>query len=415
MRPDATRRALDPATVPGLPARAAALRLLDGVLRHGQPIDAVAAQALRDLVGPDRALALAIAGDVLRWLTDLDAAIDRVTAQPLGHDLKARMVLRIALAQAWVLATPPHAAIATALPLVEGGPRRLVHGVFGTLMREGRRLPATPTLRAAVAARWGADWGYGMLTEAAHALAAPPPLDIALRDPADDGGIGGEAMMPGHRRLPRGTAIESSPGFAEGKWWVQNLSAQLPATLLGKGEGRTVLDLCAAPGGKTLQLAAAGWQVTALDNNARRIARLRENLARVALPAEVVEADIFDWVPPENVDAIMLDAPCTATGIFARHPDVLYRIGPKDIAALGARQAAMLDRALGWLKPGGRLVYATCSLERAEGEAIVAPYRDRIEPITMPLPGGLAPALEGWLRVLPTIGRDGFFMAVLRG
>jgi 16S rRNA (cytosine967-C5)-methyltransferase len=403
------------AEIAGLKARQAALKLLDAVLRQGQTLDNVSANATRGIdAHEDRALALAIAGEVLRHLPDLDALIDSATTQALPADAKARMVLRIALAQALILKTPPHAAIATALPMVMGGPKRLVHGVFGTLMRQGVSLPDPPTLLPEVAARW-AYMGSEALSDAARALAEPPPLDLTLRDPDDDAGLGGESLAPGHRRLPRGTAITALPGYDDGKWWVQNLAASIPARLLGAGKGRTALDLCAAPGGKTMQLDAQGWVVTAVDSHAKRIERLRENLERTGLQAEVVHADILNWEPSAPVDAILLDAPCTATGTFARHPDVLHRIEAKDIEALSALQAKLLARAMAWLKPEGRLIYATCSNEREEGEAVIDASGFAVDSITADeLPAGLQPDAKGHLRILPRPGLDGFFVARLK-
>jgi 16S rRNA (cytosine967-C5)-methyltransferase len=258
-------------------------------------------------------------------------------------------------------------------------------------------------------------WGDAALADAALALAEPPPLDVTLRDPENDGGVGGDMLAPGHRRLPRGTAITALPGYDDGTWWVQNLAASVPARLLGPGHGRTVLDLCAAPGGKTMQLAAQGWAVTAVDNHAGRTARLHENLARTKLAAEVVTADIMMWEPPAQVDAILLDAPCTSTGTFARHPDVLHRIGASDIAALSALQARLLTRAMAWLKPDGRLIYATCSLEREEGEGVIDASGFTLDPIRADeLPAGLLPDAKGHVRILPKRGLDGFFIARLK-
>jgi 16S rRNA (cytosine967-C5)-methyltransferase len=196
---------------------------------------------------------------------------------------------------------------------------------------------------------------------------------------------------------------------------VQNLAASVPARVLGAGQGRTVLDLCAAPGGKTMQLAAQGWAVTAVDNHAKRIERLRENLVRTRLNAEIVTADIMVWEPPAPVDAILLDAPCTATGTFARHPDVLHRIGTSDIAALSALQGRLLTRAMAWLKPEGRLIYATCSLEREEGEGVIEASGFAVDPIRVDeLPAGLLPDDKGQVRILPKRGLDGFFVARLK-
>jgi 16S rRNA (cytosine967-C5)-methyltransferase len=399
-------------TATGLPARRAAMGMIDAVLRRGQRFDAL---PVHGLAPSDEGLARAIAGEVLRRLPDLDALIDSATAQPLPGDAKARTVLRIALVQTLILGTPPHAAIATALPMVEGGPKRLVHGVFGTLMRRGALLPEVPTLPEAVRTRWGAAWGYAMLGDAARALAVPPPLDLTLRNPNEDGDLGGEEIWTGQRRLPRGHNVIDLPGYADGHWWVQNLSAAVPARLLGQGEGRTVLDLCAAPGGKTMQLGAAGWHVVAVEQHAKRVERLRDNLARTRLNADIEIGDVMTWAPGAPADAILLDAPCSATGIFARHPDVLHRIGPKDIAALAGLQTRMLARAADWLAPGGRLVYATCSLEPEEGEKIVAASSLIVDPVAPEeLPPGVVPAPEGWVRILPVPGRDGFFIARLR-
>jgi len=211
--------------------------------------------------------------------------------------------------------------------------------------------------------------------------------------------------------------VERLDGFAEGAWWVQDLAASLPARLLGNGGGRQALDLCAAPGGKTLQLAAAGWQVTALDVSAKRLQRLSENLARCALAAEIVAADVMAWEPDRTYDAILLDAPCTATGTCRRHPDVLHRIGSAQIAEMAELQQGMLARAQGWLAPGGRLVYAVCSLEREEGEGQASRIALAPDPIAAEeLPAGLVPSAQGWLRTDPGMladagGLDGFFIA----
>ncbi len=410
----------------GTPARRAALKLLDAVLRRGLPLEA-ALGAVGGLPKPeDRGLARAIASEALRRLPDLDALIDSATAKPLPDDAKARFALRIALVQALVLGTPPHAAIATALPLVDGGPRRLVHGVFGTLMRRQATLPEPPMLPDPVAMRWTAAWGEAAAEAARDGLAGRPPLDLTLADPATTEEwvekLGATSLAPGHLRLDAVSDVTALRGYAEGVWWVQDLSASLPARLLGTASGDgAALDLCAAPGGKTLQLAAAGWRVTAVEMTAHRLARLSENLERTGLAADTVEADVMRWQPPAPVDAVLLDAPCSATGIYRRHPDVLHRVRASAIAELAAAQAAMLARAAEWVKPGGRLVYAVCSLEPQEGEAVARAFAAlpgcAIDPIRADeLPGGLAPTPEGLLRVAPGAlreagGCDGFFIA----
>ena len=402
---------------PGLAARRAALKLLDAVMRRGETLDMAEPGALRGVEAQaDRALARAIAGEVLRWLIDLDALIDSATRNRLADDAKPRMVLRMMLAQWLRLDTPPHAVVATGLGLLDGGPRRLAHGVFSTLSKRGVTLPTVPSLPDEVAQRWGDRAGA-----IAAGLALPPPLDLSLRDHTrtDEWAerLGGVSLAAGHVRLPRGTAVQSLDGYAQGEWWVQDLAAGIPARLLGPGEGRRMLDLCAAPGGKTLQLAAAGWQVTALDNSSRRLERLRQNLERTQLAAEVIEADAMGWEPDGLYDAILLDAPCTATGTCRRHPDVLHRIGPRQIAAMAELQAQLLERAGHWLVDAGQLVYAVCSLEREEGEGVASAGTMQHDAIRAEeLPAGLLPGGEGWVRTDPGMlseqgGMDGFFIA----
>ena len=402
---------------PGIHARRAALRLLDAVLRRGETLDVAFGAATSDIRKfEDKALARAIASETLRWAIDFDALIDSATRQNLPDDAKARQVLRLMLAQWLRLGTPLHAVIATGLPLLSGGPRRLAHGVFSTLTKREAKLPEAPTLPDTVAARWG---------ERAQAIAAglaePPPLDLTLRDSAQTEHfktqLAADSLMPGHLRLPRGAAVETLPGFEDGAWWVQDLAASLPARLLGAGEGRTALDLCAAPGGKTLQLAAQGWKVTALDISKQRLDLLKANLKRTGLSAGTIRADALKWEPKHHYDAILIDAPCTATGTARRHPDVLHRIGPRQIEELTELQTALLERAQSWLKPSGTLVYAVCSLEREEGEDQAA--RVALDPVPITpdeLPDGVQPTSEGWLRTDPGMlsdqgGMDGFFIA----
>jgi len=414
-----------------VPARRAAVKLLMAVLGRGTPLELALESALSEVrLSNDRALARHLAATVLRWLPDLDALIDSATAKALSDDARARMVLRVALAGWLKLGTPPHAVVATALPLLEGGPRRLVHGVLGRLIRENAALPEIPHLPDLFAIRWAMDWGAEVAEAAAATLVDEPATDLTLRDANETArwaeALGGTSLTPGHVRVPRskerGGDLTEWPGFSEGAWWVQDLAASLPARLLGAQPGEAVLDLCAAPGGKTLQMAAAGSDVTALDVAEPRLVRVRENLARIGLSAKLVADDALRFEPGQLFDRILVDAPCSATGIYRRHPDVLHLKGARELAPLTLLQAALLRRAVAWLKPGGTLVYATCSLDPREGERVAERIiaglaRDPIR--AEELPAGLLPTPEGWVRTLPgmltdTGGLDGFFIARFR-
>ena len=413
-------------SVEGLPARRAALQMLDAVLRRGQTLDA-AAQAAKSLKPADQGLAVAIAGEALRHLPDLDALIDNATRQRLPDDSKARMVLRIALAQKVGLGTPEHALVATALPLVDGGPRRLVHGVLGTLLRRGVAPMEAPRLPDAVELRWREAWGDDVVASARRQIAKRPALDLSFVDDAEAKAfaeqVGGKSLASRHARLNDAGSVTELPGFGGGRWWVQDLAASLPARLI-PNDARDVLDLCAAPGGKTMQMAAAGHSVTAVDQSESRLKRLRENLDRTGLEAKLVTADALKWNSDRQFDAILLDAPCSATGTFRRHPEVLYRARPGIIRESAELQLNLLDRAATWLKPRGSLVYAVCSLEPGEGENVVSDFLSAHPDfeISPPRPGELpefvTPGEHGWSRILPGLlesdgGLDGFFVARL--
>jgi 16S rRNA (cytosine967-C5)-methyltransferase len=397
--------------------------MLDSVLRRGQTLDAAGAH-VRGLSPADHGLALAIAGEALRRLPDLDALIDSATRQRLPDDSKARMVLRLALAQKVGLGTPDHALVATALPLVDGGPRRLVHGVLGTLLRRGVPPIDAPRLPPEVEERWRSAWGDETVQAARRQIAKRPLLDLTFADDAEAQAYAeahsGISLAPNHVRLQSSSVTELA-GFEAGRWWVQDLAASLPARLI-RSAATEVLDLCAAPGGKTMQLAAAGHRVTAVDSSAIRVDRLRENLRRTHLEADLVTADALTWKAKREYDAILLDAPCSATGTFRRHPEVLYRAKPRVIAEGAELQGKLLDRAVHWLKPGASLVYSVCSLEPQEGEEVIrvflARHSDfRIEPPS-DLPQFVPISADGWVRILPGLleeegGLDGFFMARL--
>jgi 16S rRNA (cytosine967-C5)-methyltransferase len=410
-------------SVEGLAPRRASLQMLDAVLRRGQTLEAAGAR-VRGLSPADFGLAMAIAGETLRRIPDLDSLIDSATRQRLPDDSKARMVLRIALAQKVALHTPEHALVSTALPLVDGGPRRLVHGVLGTLLRRGLPPVTEPRLPVAIEQRWAAAWGEEVVQAARRQIGSRPPLNLSFADDAEAHSYAAEhhgtSLAAKHVRLPS-SSVAQLPGYRSGRWWVQDLGASLPARMI-PGEAENILDLCAAPGGKTMQLAAAGHQVTAMDSSESRLGRLRENLLRTHLDATLVAADALMWQPEREYDAILLDAPCSATGTFRRHPEVLYRARPPIIAANAELQARLLDRAVRWLKPGGALVYSVCSLERQEGEDVVSGFLDADVGfhIDRPrdLPAFVPTSSEGWVRILPGLlepegGLDGFFMARL--
>jgi 16S rRNA (cytosine967-C5)-methyltransferase len=409
----------------GVDTRRAALQMLDSVLRRGTTMEG-AGQAARQLAPADRSLAFAIAGETLRRLPDVDDLIDSATRQPLPDDSKARMVLRLALAQKMAMQVPDHAIVATSLPLVDGGPRRLVHGVLGTLLRRGIEPVDAPRLPHAVEQRWSAAWGDAAVAAARRQIAQRPALDLSFADDrvAQDYALehGGQSLAPRHVRVASSSVAELA-GFGEGGWWVQDLAASLPARLI-PGEAANVLDLCAAPGGKTMQLAAAGHRVTSIDASESRLGRLRDNLERTKLRAELIAADALRWEAPQKYDAILLDAPCSSTGTFRRHPEILYRARPQIIADSAGLQQRLLGRAAEWLKPGGALVYSVCSLEPEEGEQRVAAFlaaqpdfrrdparADELPPFVMSTADGSVRVVPGQLEAEG--GLDGFYIARL--
>lgn len=431
VRPDdAARTAEAPAA--GLPARLAAMELVRGALDRRNGLDeAMAGAAFRALSSQDRAFARALAMVVLRRLGTLDRALDARLAK--APPLPVRELLRIGLAQMMFLDVPDFAAVATTVRLAERDTKlRPYKGLVNAVLRGLGREPAPePPAEADVPdwlfRRWAAQFGEDAARAVALAGRSEPATDLTPRDPADAAALAealpGEILPGGSLRAARQGDLAEWPGFAEGRWWVQDAAAAVPARLLAVRSGETALDLCAAPGGKTLQLAAAGAAVTALDRSEPRLRRLRANLARTGLAAEVVVADAQAWADERDFDAVLLDAPCSATGTFRRNPEVLYAVRPAEIAKLADVQHRLLDAAAPRVKPGGRLVYCVCSLEREEGETQVLAFlrrhpEFRLEPADPAAAGAPAEALaaEGWLRILPAHwpergGLDGFFAA----
>jgi 16S rRNA (cytosine967-C5)-methyltransferase len=424
-------------------ARAVALALLVAVLDRRSPLDdALEAQRDLKLLTPrDRGFARLLAATTLRRLGQLDGAIDACLRHPLDADRPiARHILRLGAVQLLFLDTPPHAAVDGAVTLAEGGPARglkgLINAVLRRLAHEGRALVAAQdaarlNLPGWIWESWTTSYGEPQTRAIAAVLMQDPPLDLTVREDAADGANGWAARLDG-RVLPTGTVrrlgggdIEQLPGFADGAWWVQDVAAALPARLLGPVAGLRIADLCAAPGGKTAQLAAAGARVVAVDRAARRLDRVRANLARLNLAAEIVAADATAWQTDAPCDAILLDAPCSATGASRRHPDVLHLKRPEDIVRLTALQDRLLDNAVRQLKPGGVMVYCTCSLEAAEGPARIARLLSGGAPVRRkPVDSAEFAGLEGLitpdgdLRTLPCHlaeqgGMDGFYAARL--
>ena len=427
-------------------ARRTALAVLRAVLDDGRPLDEALARNphLARLEARDRAFARLLLATVLRRLGQIDAVLDACLDRPIKpKDVMLRHILRLGAAQLLFLETPPHAAVSTSLDLAKGprlaGQRGLLNAVLRRLSREGRDL-----VEGQDAARLGTpDWLWKSWTaaygeETARAIAAAqlsePPLDLSCKSDPEGWAqkLGAELLFPdmaggASLRLPAGQGdVARLPGYAEGAWWVQDAAAALPARLLGDVTGKTVIDLCAAPGGKTAQLAAAGAEVIAVEKNQERLARLQENMQRLKLGAATVCADAAAWQPPAQADAVLLDAPCSATGTLRRHPDIAWLKDPAQIAALTATQDKLLHHAVGMVKPGGVLVYAVCSLQPEEGPQRIHALLssdDRVERLPlMPedLPG-MAELItpEGDLRSLPCHlakqgGLDGFYACRLR-
>jgi 16S rRNA (cytosine967-C5)-methyltransferase len=422
---------------PPASARSLALDVLEAVLGpERRRLEEAFAEhpALGQLAPRDRHLARLLVATVLRRMGELDALAApflRFTPEPP----RLRHILRLGIAQLAILGTPPHAAVHTTVELARHGHEKAVPMINAVLRRlaghAAERLPELDGPRLDTPdwlwRSWVAAYGEATARAIAEVHCREPPLDLVVRDdPAEAAArLDAEPLWRDVVRRSTGGVIEELPGYDRGTFWVQDVAASLPARLLGAVRDRPVLDLCAAPGGKTLQLAAAGARVTAVDLSAARLERLRANLARTGLVADIVEADATSWRPPVPAPLVLLDAPCTATGTIRRHPDIAHHKRPKDVAHMVELQDRLLDAATAMLAPGGRLVYAVCSLQPEEGEPRVQALlartpglrRDPIRPEELAgLP--LAPDTSGSVRTLPCHwaergGMDGFFIARL--
>jgi len=435
--------------VPGLAARRIAADILDGVLHKHRTLDdqldgAGAHPGLKTLADRDRALMRRLVATILRRLGTLGHLLSRLLDRGIPTDApRAQSALLIGAAQILWMDVPDHAAVDLSVRLVQSDRRAakyagLVNAVLRRCAREGQplidevksqNLDIPPWLLT----RWIGAYGETTARQMALAIGYEPSLDITVKADAAQWAsrLHGETLPTGTVRTLLQGSVTMLPGFTEGQWWVQDAAAALPARLFGDVGGKTIVDLCAAPGGKTAQLAQAGARVTAVDRSLARMARLRDNLARLSLQADDVVTDGAEWPGQGDggFDGVLVDAPCTSTGTIRRHPDVAWLRQEADIAALAALQKRLLQRAVALLKPGGTLVYCTCSLEPEEGEQAIASLLAtesgmRRMPVEADEVAGLSEILtaNGDLRTLPCHlphtdprlgGLDGFYAARL--
>ncbi|WP_127901827.1 RsmB/NOP family class I SAM-dependent RNA methyltransferase [Solirhodobacter olei] len=415
--------------------RQAAVALVEGVIDEGRMLSELVAGEgpLAALSPAERARAQRLALSVLRHVEPVDRILQEYLRKPPPGT--ALHVLRLAAVEMLVEGTPPHAAVSSAVEILRAGRRTaalagLANAVLRKVAEAGDAFAKLPPQRLP---RWLRQplvhlWGREVVAAIEAVQAGVPPLDLTLRAGEDPAGwaarLEAEVLPTGSLRRAAGGQVSALEGYEAGAWWVQDAAAALPARMLAPQPGERVLDLCAAPGGKTLQLAAAGARVTALDVSPHRIERVRENLARTGLAADVVVADALDWETADPFDAILLDAPCSATGTIRRHPDLPFVKDGTELAGLVDLQSRLIDRAVAMLKPGGRLVFCTCSILPEEGEGQLAAALARHPGLGVE--DTLSPGVpEGWrapgggIRTRPdhwaeTGGIDGFFMAVLR-
>jgi 16S rRNA (cytosine967-C5)-methyltransferase len=425
----------------GLSARRAAILALQFVLKSRTALDAALSQSpdFPGLETRDRAFARLVAATTLRRRGQIQAVLAAFLKRPLPDSaLEAKLILETAVAQLVFLGTKPHAAVSGAVDLANGSRESarfsgLVNAVLRKAASQGQDIAEKTPLRRNLPdwllASWQAAYGDAVLDSIAQAWTGPPPLDLTVRNPAQAAEwaktLNADLLPTGTLRKQEIGDITELTGFEDGHWWAQDAGAALPARLLAAREGEAVLDLCAAPGGKTMQLASTGASVTALDASPKRMRRVEENLARTGLTAELVTDDGQVWGQPDTFDAILLDAPCSATGTLRRRPDAAWIKSTEDVRSMMPIQAALFDNAVRLLKPGGRMVICTCSLQPEEGERWLANGRERhpaleIDPVRPAELPGLEGALreDGSVRLTPALwpdrgGIDGFFIARL--
>ena len=373
----------------GLSARNAALTALSALFFSERPLgEALDGTFAKSKLEPrDTAFARAIVMTTLRHLGQIDAVIATMLREPLPvRSGPAELILRVAAAETLFLDVAPHAAVSSAVNLADRDHRArhfkgLINAVARRIAAEGKALTATQDAEHLNTPPWAWEaWStaYGEPTARAIAKAhgAEPPLDITVKGDAAAWAekLEAKVLPTGTLRRAGGGRIEDLPGYAEGAWWIQDAAATIPTTLLGPVKGKTVIDLCAAPGGKTAQLAAAGAKVIAVDLAFDRMKRVMANLDRLKLNAEIEVADVLTWRPKDPADAVLLDAPCTASGTVRRHPDVLWRKDLSDVMAQAEVQRRFIAAAADMVKPKGLLVYCVCSLAREEGDDVVEAF-----------------------------------------
>jgi 16S rRNA (cytosine967-C5)-methyltransferase len=447
-RPQQSRQLDSSPPKPGLAARAAASKILGAVLDRKTPLDGMldaegGSAAYTTLSDGDRALVRAILNSALRHLPRIEAAISSLLDSPLPEGARAlHHVLVIGVAQILYLDVPDHSAVDLAVEQANRDPRnrrfaKLVNAILRRIGREKQEIleqvAKVPAMPEWFLSRLEAAYGAPAALRISDTQLEPAAIDLTVKSDAEGWAkrLNGTVLPTGGVRLAAFEgSIPSLEGFDEGEWWVQDAAASIPAKLFGSLAGKRVVDLCAAPGGKTAQLILAGGKVTALDQSANRLKRLSGNLARLGFEAETVVADMSKYQPDALFDAALLDAPCSSTGTTRRHPDVLWTKGPEDIAKLAALQERLLRHALTLVKPGGVVVFSNCSLDPEEGEDLVERLLADTENVErVPIASGDWPGLEaaisplGAFRTTPDMlplgdgfasGLDGFFAVVLR-
>lgn len=428
------------ASVEGMDARRVALEILRNVLDRKQALDHVleSDDGFKSLAQRDRAFCRMLVSTVIRRLGQIDDLIEKAEDRPGTKPPVLQHILRLGVTQIMFMAVPDHAAVDTSVRLAEEAQmerqKAFVNAILRTIIRSApawlsRQDEARLNTPEWLLKIWIEDYGLGPAAEIAAANLSEAPLDITIKDLSSKNYWAAQfkatELLSGTLRKTTGGRVQDMEGFAEGHWWVQDASAAMPAKLFGKIEGQSVIDLCAAPGGKSIQMAAMGAYVVAIDRSVNRLKRLEENAKRLGFEdkIEIIAADAAGWKPAQPAPYILLDAPCSATGTIRRHPDVPHLKSERDIAQLCDLQTRLLANAFEMLSVGGILVYCTCSLQKAEGEAQIAkflaahPKAARL-PIQAEELGGYNESLteDGDLRILPFHqaalgGMDGFYIA----